>query len=148
MEVRKIAQSPPPSVKSTHTVTEAARVMQNARGGAVLVVDEGRLRGILTERDILLRVVAAGRDAETTLVRQVMTSPVDAVRLDDSSTIALDRMISRHIRHLPILDEDGKVSGLISMRNVLHQHWDALSRFLQKRDNDERIADASDGDDA
>lgn len=96
--------------------------MQNARGGAVVIVDDERLVGILTERDVMLRVVAWGKDAGTTLVREVMTSPVETVA--DSTPIrkALEMMVSRHFRHLPVLDGEGALAGLVSMRNVLQEY--------------------------
>ncbi len=130
MKVSDIAQNPPPTVKSTAMVDEAVRVMQNARGGAVVVVDDGRVAGMFTERDVLLRVVAASKEPEATLVREVMTSNVDSIVEDTPALKALELMVSRHIRHLPVVDSQGHLNGLISMRNILHQHRLALSHLL------------------
>ncbi len=126
MRVSAIAQTPPPVVRSTATVSEAVRIMQNARGGATVVLDDGLVVGILTERDVMLRVVAACKDAETTLVREVMTSPVETAKVDTHAISALELMVSRHFRHLPVMNEENQLAGLISMRNILLNHMDAL----------------------
>ncbi|HSR66767.1 MAG TPA: CBS domain-containing protein [Acidobacteriota bacterium] len=126
MKISDIAQSPPPTCKATSMVDEAVRVMQNARGGAVVVIDNGRVRGIFTERDVLLRVVAASKDPESTLVREVMTSAVETVHQDSEALRGLERMVSRHIRHLPVVDENENLVGLVSMRNILLNHFDML----------------------
>ena len=126
MKIGTIAQAPPPRAKSTATVYEAVRAMQNARGGAVVVVDDDRLVGIFTERDVMLRVVAAGKDAETTLVREVMTSPVETVPAGTGAVEVLRLMVSRHIRHLPVVDEDERLVSLVSLRNILLNHLDQL----------------------
>ena len=139
MKVSSVAQSPPPRVKATSMVDEAVRAMQNARGGAVVVVDQDRIVGMFTERDVLLRIVAASKDAETTFVREVMTSPVEAVSGDSDALAALERMISRHIRHLPITDDQGRLVGLVSMRNILLAYGDdLLESFRHRREESDR----------
>ena len=102
----------------TATVLEAARVM-DARGIGCIVVAEGRtLEGIFTERDVLRRVVAAGRDPATTLLGDVMTTRLmtctSAASLDECANV----MSERGFRHLPVLDEQG-LCGVVSSRDVL-----------------------------
>ncbi len=126
MKVLSVAQSSPSTVRSTATVYEAVRTMQNARGGATLVVDDDALVGIVSERDVMLRVVAASKDAEATLVREVMTTPVESITEDLDTIRVLELMVSRHIRHLPVLDSDGRILGLVSMRDILLRHIDDL----------------------
>ncbi len=99
-------------------VVEAARAMNERRIGALPVVDDaGRLVGMFTERDVLTRIVAAGRDPETTRVGDVMTSPVLACEpttpLDDLRGV----MRERRVRHIPVVD-DGAVVGMVSIGDL------------------------------
>ncbi len=132
MQVSQIAQVPPPRVKPTAMVDEAVQAMQNARGGAVVITDQGRPAGMFTERDVLLRVVAASKDPETTLVREVMTSSIESISADTDAIRALEMMVSRHIRHLPVVDGEGKLVGLVSMRNILLNYLDVLRGGIEK----------------
>jgi len=100
------------------TVIDAAREMNERRVGALAVLDDdGRLVGMFTERDVLTRVVAAGRDPAVTRVGDVMTSPVIAcepsTRLDDLRAV----MREKRIRHVPIVDE-GRVLGMVSIGDL------------------------------
>lgn len=126
MHVMKIAQVPAPTVASTATVLEAVRAMERSRGGAAAVVDEDRLVGIISERDVLLRVVAAERDPRKTSVAEVMTSAVETLGADATTGEALEMMVSRHIRHLPIVDAEGKIAGLLALRRLLQHHVEEL----------------------
>lgn len=130
MKVIRIAQVPPPTVTVDATVLEAVWSMQNARTGATAVLEGEQLVGIFSERDVMLRVVAAQRDASTTKVDRVMTSPVKSVPEDHDAGDALELMISNHIRHLPILDSQGNLTGLISLRNLLQHHVEELADQL------------------
>jgi CBS domain-containing protein len=109
------------SVESTRTVLEAARYMMEHNVGAVPVLRNGDLIGILSERDIMNRVVAVGRTPGTTAVSEVMTANPRAVHADESIEECLFIMREFGFRHLPIVD--GKeIKGLVSLRDVLmHQ---------------------------
>jgi CBS domain-containing protein len=104
----------PPSA----SVLEAARVMSERSVGAVLVIDEGRLAGIFTERDILRRVVAEGRDPAKEPLSNVVTKDVltctPATPLDECRAL----MTTRRLRHLPVVGPDG-LCGVISSGDVL-----------------------------
>ena len=130
MKVIKIAQGPPPTVTVDATVLEAVWSMQNARTGATAVLEGEQLVGIFSERDVMLRVVAAQRDAAATKVQQVMTSPVKSVTEEQDAGDALELMVSNHVRHLPILDDQGGLTGLISIRNLLQHHVEELADQL------------------
>lgn len=100
------------------TVLEACRQMMDCDVAAVVVVDEdGRLRGILTERDVARRVVAAGRDPAATKLAQVMTVDPDTLAPSDTADDALELMRTRGFRHLPVI-EAGKVVGMVSIRDL------------------------------
>ena len=106
------------SVDANRTVLEAARYMMEQGVGAVPVLRDGNLAGILSERDIMNRVVAVGRTPGTTTVSEVMTANPRAVAADESIEECLFIMREFGFRHLPIVD--GKeLKGLVSLRDVL-----------------------------
>jgi len=109
------------SVDASRTVLEAARYMMEHNVGAVPVLRSGELVGILSERDIMNRVVAVGRTPGTTAVSEVMTANPRAVPADETIEECLFIMREFGFRHLPIVD--GKeLKGLVSLRDVLmHQ---------------------------
>jgi CBS domain-containing protein len=113
------ALNPAVTVSETMTVAGAAKIMAEHKVGAVVVLEEGRLVGVFTERDVLIRVVLEKRDAATTRVAEVMTRNVLTVKHDEDRKVARRLMIEKHIRHLPVLDDDGKVLAMLSMRHLL-----------------------------
>ena len=98
-------------------VSAAAREMAERRIGAVLVVDEGQLQGIFTERDALARVLAQSRDPDTTLIAEVMTRNPDTISPDETVAYALSVMNERGYRHLPVVDGETLV-GIVSIRDL------------------------------
>jgi len=106
------------SVPSTVTVFEAVQEMNRRKVGAVLIVDGDKLAGIFTERDVLIRVVAADRDPKQTPVSHVMTR--DPITITSSTTVeeVMDMHSGKHFRHLPVVD-NGRLSGIISVRDIL-----------------------------
>ena len=128
MALLRIAHVPPPMVEPGVTVLDAVDVMARDRVGAVAVVEQGDLRGIFTERDLMLRVVKPRRDPAATLVRDVMTAEVKTVTEAATSEDAISLMLSGHLRHLPVLGSDGKVLGLLTIRALLEDKMDDLSR--------------------
>jgi len=98
------------------------------------VVENHRLVGIFTERDVMLKVVYRGLDARKTPVGSVMTANPHTAMRDMSPRDALRLMLNRHIRHLPIVDETGTLVGMLSIRNVLQfmvEHLDQDLRFIE-----------------
>ena len=87
-------------------VIDAVRLMAEKGIGALLVMQEGRLAGILSERDYARKVVLQGRASSTTPVRDIMTSQVISVGLDDTAEHCMQVVTERRIRHLPVLDRD------------------------------------------
>ncbi len=99
------------------TVVEVARYMADRRIGAVSVIEDDRLVGIISERDLMTKVVAEGRDPNVTVVGDVMSRRlVHGVR-GDSRERCIKKMLENGCRHLPILD-DGKVVGMLSIRDL------------------------------
>jgi CBS domain-containing protein len=119
------------SVEATSTVLEAARFMMEHNIGAVPVLRNGELAGILSERDIMNRVVAVGRTPGTTAVSEVMTAKPRAVPVDESIEECLFIMREFGFRHLPIVD--GKdLKGLVSLRDVLMHQAAEIERQARK----------------
>jgi CBS domain-containing protein len=115
------------SIEATRTVLEAARYMMEHNVGAVPVLRDSSLAGILSERDIMNRVVAVGRTPGTTAVSEVMTANPRSVSADESVEECLFIMREFGFRHLPIVD--GKeLKGLISLRDVLMHRAAELDR--------------------
>ena len=134
MELLKVADVPATTVTKETTVIEAVDAMVKNRVGAVAVVEQGYLKGIFTERDVMIRVVQARRNPETTRVAEVMTSPVQTIAADTSSTEALSQMVEQHIRHLPITDGSGRILGMLSIRHLLQRRVEDLSHELEAVD--------------
>lgn len=100
------------------TVIAAVQRMNERKIGALLVIDGDRPVGIFTERDVLVRVVAAGLDPRTTPVSEVMTRNPVVVRSDVTVKEALFVITQRRCRHLPVVDDDTGVRGLISIGDL------------------------------
>ena len=130
MKVIKLAQVPPPSVEVDTTVLSAAMSMRNARIGAAAVLEGDKLVGIFSERDVMVRVVVPRLDPEATTVREVMTTAVQTVGESAEAGEALELMVSRHIRHLPVVNSENRVTGLLSVRNLLQHHIEELADQL------------------
>ncbi|KPK15260.1 MAG: hypothetical protein AMJ62_09860 [Myxococcales bacterium SG8_38] len=99
------------------TVIDAVNLMNDRHVGAVLVVEGGDPVGIFSERDVLVRVVAAHRDPRQTLVRDVMTTRLHTASPDDSLLDVMQLMTDRRCRHVPVLEGDDLV-GLVSIGDL------------------------------
>ena len=134
MSLLKIASVPPAVVGPKTSVLEAVEIMAEHGVGAVAVVDNSQLMGVFTERDLMLRVVLRHRHPRNTLVSEVMTSPVETVTDESSEEGALVQMVGRHVRHLPIVNANGEITGMLSIRNLLEHRVDELARELHSLD--------------
>jgi CBS domain-containing protein len=134
MNLLKLAVVPPITVTPDTTVLEAVEKMDSGNVGAVAIVNDDGVAGILTERDVVRRVTIRGRSPETTKVSEVMTSPVEVAHRDTDPSEALSRMTSRNYRHLPIVDGDNQIEGMLSLRHLLNRMVHDLSDELQALD--------------
>lgn len=123
------------------TVADAARLMREKRVGAVMVVEEGKLAGVFTERDALFRVVAESRNVETTRLSEVMTRKPQTVSPDKTFSDALHIMHEGGFRHVPVV-EDGRPVGMISCRDALGPE---LEDFIYELLRQERAQDVLSG---
>jgi CBS domain-containing protein len=106
------------SVAPDNTVYEALTFMAEKNIGAVLVMDAGRLVGILSERDYARKVDLLGKKAADTPVQEIMTARVVCVRPDETVEECMALMTDKHVRHLPVLEED-QVIGVVSIGDVV-----------------------------
>ncbi len=130
MDLLRIASVPAATVSPESTVLEAVRLMADEKVGAVAIIEEGKLSGIFTERDLMIRIVLKGRDPATTRVGEVMTPDCISAKKDMSMGEALLLMTEKHFRHLPVVDDEERVLGLLSIRNLLQNRVDKLSQEL------------------
>ena len=119
------------SMDANRTVLEAARYMMEYNIGAVPVLRNGRLVGMLSERDIMNRVVAIGRTPGTTAVSEVMTANPRIVSADETIEECLFIMREFGFRHLPIVD-GSELKGLVSLRDVLMHQAAEIERSTRR----------------
>lgn len=121
MSLERFCRKPLIDVRPDQTVLEAAQRMRSGHVGSVFVTDQegGRPLGVLTDRDIVVRVVGAGLDPAATSVRDVMTPSPTTLRADESIDQALFRMREKGVRRLPIVDGRGKLTGTVSLDDLL-----------------------------
>ncbi len=121
----------PAAVRPETSAAEAIQLMLEHRVGAVTVVDEERVvAGIFTERDVLRKLALSGRDPAKVPVSELMTSPVVLATANTSPGEAFAIMMERHFRHLPVVDDRGRVIAIVSIRNLLQWRVDELTDRL------------------
>ncbi len=117
----------PATVSVLASVDEAIRMMIDKTVGAVAVIDDqGVVAGMFTERDVLAKFALSGQDPKTTPVRDLMSPIVEMATEETTPSEALAVMLERHYRHMPIVDEHGKVLGICSIRNILEARVEDL----------------------
>jgi len=109
------------TIRPDDTVYTAVEKMAQRNIGALLVMDEGGLRGIITERDYRDKIVLKGRHSRETRVDEVMTADVYTVRGEESVEACMSIMTDKEIRHLPVVNDGGKVIGIISIRDLVEK---------------------------
>ena len=122
------------------TVGDAARLMQQHSVGAVMVVENGRLVGIVTERDALFKVMAKRLDAESTQIAAIMTRDPQTIHPDKPFEDALRIMHSSSFRHVPVV-ENGRPIGMVSARDALGPELEAFIHALLRQS---RVVDIPD----
>lgn len=101
------------------TIAEAVLLMQEKRIGALLVENEEKLVGIITERDMLFKVLGKGVDIQSTPVKDIMTPNPESLTDDDQILYALNRMTIGGYRHIPLTDLEGHLTGVISVKDIV-----------------------------
>ena len=116
--IRELMTENPKTVRSDATVAEAARVMRDGDVGLVPVVDSDRLVGTVTDRDIAIRVVAEERDPNTTTVRETASTELVTIDPEQDLDEALRLMAQHQVRRLPVVEEDGRLVGIVAQADV------------------------------
>ena len=111
----------PFTVNAEQTVAYAAKVMRDEDVGVAPVVDEARLVGTLTDRDIVVRVIAEGRDPQAVKVRDVASTELITVGPQQDLDEALELMANHQVRRLPVVEEDGVVVGVLTQADVAEE---------------------------
>ena len=127
MDRNKLVSAPPDT-----SVEAAARLMAERQVGAVLVVENKRLVGIITERDVVFRVVAADRNPRATRVAEVMTRDPKTLAPDETLGYAMLLMHENGFRHLPVVDR-GEPIGVVSARSALDPELEEFEAEAQRR---------------
>lgn len=113
------------------TVRVACRLMTENKIGALLVVENARIAGIFTERDVLNKVLSAGLDPDSTRLEQVMASEPQTIGIDKPLAYALYMMAEGGFRHVPVVDKGGVPVGMVSARDALGQDMVDLEREMK-----------------
>jgi CBS domain-containing protein len=115
--IRDVMTANPVRMPSSAVLTDAARTMRDADVGTVIVVDGNKVCGLATDRDIVVRAVAAGKDPKTTKVGEVCSREVFGVSPDETTDRAVNLMREKTIRRLPVV-ENGSVVGIVSLGDL------------------------------
>ena len=117
------------------TVSAAARLMRDRHAGDVIVVDNAdedrEPVGILTDRDIVIEVLAKGRDPNKTTVAEIMATQLVIAGESEDSTQALQRMAAHGVRRIPVVDDERRVVGIITLDDLLREHAEQAARLLE-----------------
>lgn len=129
-----LGNRPFPTVSPANTIRECAYIMKEWRSSAVLVVNDDQLVGIFTERDIVFRCVALGCPLDTIPVSSVMTREPRTIHVDKPFGHALHMMYDGGYRHMPVVDDQGRVVGLLSAQDALALDGVLLEQELIRRE--------------
>ena len=122
-----------PAVAPWASIREAAEILDQFDIGALVVLDGSRLVGLLSERDVLRKVVGQGRAPDGAKVAETMTPDPVTVHEDDPLAEAIARMEAGHFRHLPVVDGTGTCTGLLSVRDIPAEYRVMYERFRELR---------------
>jgi CBS domain-containing protein len=132
MKVSEIMTAQVVTATPRTTIAQVARTMAEIESGVVPVTDEGRVVGLITDRDIVLRVVAEGLPLDTPL-SEVMSAEVETCQEEDNVADAAAKMGARQIRRLVVLNEQGRLAGIVSLGDVAGDYGaKAVGRTLEE----------------
>ena len=129
MSILSLALVPAVTIERSASVTQGILLMQQEKMGALFVVENDQLQGVLTERDVMVRVALHRRDPATTSIGDVMTSPAWTLSTDATVGEAIGMMAAHRVRHLPIVSQ-GSVKGMVSLRHMLREQTLDLTQKL------------------
>ena len=124
MRVNDVMTREVDSASSTDTVQKVAQMMADGDYGVVPICDGSTIEGIVTDRDIAIRVVAKGRGLDTP-VSEIMSRDVEVVREDDDVDEVHDRMSAAQVRRLPVVNQNGELTGIVALADVARAEDDS-----------------------
>jgi CBS domain-containing protein len=119
------------SVHPDSTVYEALKVLVDRNVGALVVVENNKFLGIFSERDYARRVILKGRASKETTIREIMTEHPITVTEDETIEVCMAKMTDKRIRHLPVVDDEGALVGLISIGDVVKYIMDEQKNIIE-----------------
>jgi CBS domain-containing protein len=123
--ISQVMTSNPRGVETSTPVAEAARLMKTEDVGSVPILEGDRLTGMLTDRDIAIRLVAEGKDPQSTTVGEIASRDVVTIDPQQNLDEALRLMAQHQVRRLPVVEEDGRLVGIVAQADVATQGDDA-----------------------
>jgi CBS domain-containing protein len=126
--LKNAADKPPLIAEPSASIHDVIQIMRDHRRGVVLIAEQGRLAGIFTERDVLMKVAGTRVDLHRTPVRNFMTPDPDVLPADSSVAYAINKMVVEGYRHIPLVDDAGRAIGVVSMRDLIEH----IAGFYQK----------------
>jgi CBS domain-containing protein len=120
------------SIDAEEPVLAAIQIMADHHVGALPVLRDGRLAGIVSERDYARKVILLGRSSAETAVWQIMSSPVVTVGSEDAVRRCMELMTERRVRHLPVVDASGTMVGMISIGDVLRSVMEEQQSLIEQ----------------
>ena len=119
MSLQKFCQWPVMAVTPEISIADACQMMWEKNIGSVVVVDEGKLCGVMTDRDVAMQVIREQKDPQQTMVREIMTANPACIRVEKTLPELTTLMRHRHVRRVPIVDEQHRPVGIVSLDDVL-----------------------------
>jgi CBS domain-containing protein len=131
--IREVMSSNPSAIEADKPVADAAKLMRDEDVGLAPVVEGDRLVGTLTDRDIAIRVVAEGKDPQSTTVREVASTDLVTVDPEQDLDEAVRLMAEHQVRRLPVVEEDGRLVGVVAQADVARQADDRQTGEVVER---------------
>ena len=117
-KIKEAMTANPRTVTADSTVAEAARLMRDEDAGIIPIIEGERLVGVVTDRDIAIKVAAEGKDAQSTKVSEIAASNLVTIDPQQDLDEALKLMAKHQVRRLPVVEEDGKLVGILAQADV------------------------------
>ncbi len=132
MDVRDLMTADPACCEPDTSLQDVARLMLDNDCGAIPVVEDGKPVGIVSDRDIVVRVVAEGRNPTDLTATDIMSSPVETVTEDTSLDDMFDLMEDHQIRRVVVVDQDGKVCGIVAQADIAEFSEEEVGEVVQE----------------
>jgi CBS domain-containing protein len=117
-KVSELMTPAPAALRADQPVIEAAKAMREHGVGAVPVIDDGTLKGLVTDRDIVVRAVAQGKDPARTTLGEISSGDLITAAPDDDADTAVQRMRERAVRRIPVVEGGGRLVGMLSLGDM------------------------------